>query len=238
MKFIYTPYSYIGTEILGYPKYFAIHEEYNELVDGVVVEVGKNQALIASKVAPASQIAYSRFTADRVILSAPCTNAELVAYAELKERLFAKYTNPDKIVTRLADKVHAFQSRIDALLAAMESIQEKAIIYTNLDSYAKSLNSALKKAGLSRHRAISYQKGCIETAECVVYMESPIVNTHNFLDAEARVDQGGMVIHVLGDSKVDLYLHGRITGELNQIDAFTQELFAHCNGESVTCQVA
>ena len=118
--------------------------------------------------------------------------------------LRAKEKNPSRIVTRLADITHAFGSRTDALLDLLAVIPERAVIYVNLQDYANRIRAALKAAGLSRHTVTSYQVGHTDPADVVVFHESPIVKSYFLLDAEARVNPGGRVYHMLSDAKVDI----------------------------------
>ena len=226
-RFLYTTFSYLGTDILGISKYAAMHEEYEELMpDGSIVRVGNDPVELARRIAPVSHIDYTRFTAPRQIVRVESTFEELESYQKKKDVLFERHDNPSKVVTRLADFAHAFSSRNNALLSLMKTIQEPAVIYVNLASYATRINRALKAAGLTRHKSVSYQVGCTDDVEVVVYMEAPIVNSHHFLDAESRIVPGGRAYHVQSDAKVDIYLSGKLNAELASIDALAGEMAA------------
>lgn len=228
-RFLYTTFSYLGTDILGIAKYAAMHEEYEELLpDGRVVSVGKDPAELARRIAPVSSIDYVRFSAPCETVRVESTFAELEQYQAKKDKLFAKHDNPAKIVTRLADFAHAFDSRNNALLGLLKTIEESAIVYVNLASYAARINRALRAAGLTRHKAISYQIGCEDETSVAVFMEAPIVNSHFALDAESRIAIGGRAYRIHSDAKVDEYLSGRFAAEMSSIDALA--------GEMVTCK--
>lgn len=224
-RFLYTTFSYLGTDILGISKYAAMHEEYEELMpDGRVVRVGSDPVELARRIAPVSAIDYASFTAPRETVRVECSFEELERYEAAKEALFAEDREPATIVTKLADLAHAFPTRANALLGLLKGIQEPAVVYVNLTSYAARINRALKAAGLTRHRAVSYQVGCEEPTPVAVYMEAPIVNSHFFLDAESRILPGGRAYHVQSDAKVDAYLSGKLTAELVAIDALAGEM--------------
>lgn len=226
-RFLYTTFSFLGTDILGISKYAAMHEEYEELMaDGRVVRVGSDPAELARRIAPVSCIDYNRFTAPRETIDVQSTFEELDRYEETREMLFAGDGEPATIVTKLADLAHAFPSRANALLGLLRSLDDSAVIYTNLTSYATRINRALKAGGLNRHKAVSYQVGCTDPTLVAIYMEAPIVNSHFFLDAESRILPGGRAYHVRSDAKVDAYLSGKLQAELDSIDTLAGELAA------------
>lgn len=225
IKYLYTTYCYLGREILGYPHYYAFRENYEEVApDGRVVHCHDHD-ILAAKIAPVTDIDYAAFLCpSREVASFTSTAAEHAEYQARREELFEKETNPARIVTRLADTAHAFSSRTAALIDLLAGLDEPATVFVNLNSYATRINQAIRKAGLRRHRCVSYQLGQPEPTPVTVYAESPIVKSYLLLDAEAAVPKGGRVYHLLGDTKVDQYLFGRIQGELAQIDSLTKEI--------------
>ncbi len=224
-RFLYTTFSYLGTDVLGISKYAALHEEYEELQeDGRVVRVGSDPVELARRIAPVSAIDYDQFRVDRKTVEVRCNFGEFERYGEMRDELFASELEPAPIVTKLADLTHAFPSRGEALLGLLRDVDEPAVVYVNLTSYANRINRAARAAGLSRHRAVSYQMGCQDETQVAVYMEAPIVNSHFLLDAESRIVEGGRAYEVRSDAKVDLYLWGRIDAELASIDALAGEL--------------
>jgi hypothetical protein len=223
-EYVYTPYSYLGRALLGYPHYYAFRENYAELApDGRRVRA-HDPDVIARKVAPVSHIEYECFTRPRETVECPVTPEEAARYAALRAELFARERSPQRIVTALADLVHAFDSRLERLREYASGLDGPVLALTNLGTYAE---QARRVAGV---RAVSYQGfvGVPEGTAHVIYLESPIVKSYLLLDVEAALPPGVEVHHFRGDSKVDLYLAGRLDRELGQIDDLAIHLREAC----------
>lgn len=250
VEYLYTPYSYLGREILGYPHWYAFRENYQEIDASGQVVNGLDFPVLAGKAAPVTAIDYAHFLAqDRATVCFSETAAEHARYAEKKTQLFDDWDKkgedgentgvaagpPQKIVTRLADRAHAFSSRRDCLVDTVRQLLDETpgqvIAVTNLQSYAQEAQRLLKAAGLpDRARVTSYQIGAEKTdwshAGAVVYAESPIVHSFYRLDIEAALPPGCKTRTLLGTTGVDKYLHDLITDETTQIDNFCSALHA------------
>ena len=226
VQYLYTPYCYLGRDILGYAHYYAFRENYYEEDEQGAVHSAHDFDVLARKIAPVSQIDYDRFLCrDRQTIEFESTPDEHAAYADRKAALFAKEKSPQRIVTRLADTAHAFQSRADALLELLSGLRGDTLVYTNLGTYAQRARRAIKAAGLKHVWCTSYQTGSHRQVANLVYLESPIVKSYYLLDAESRQAPDCRVFHLLGDMKVDRYLYGELDHELRQIDGLTRELW-------------
>lgn len=225
IKYLYTPLSYLSRSILGYAHNYAFLENYQELGEDGVIRSAHDYDVLAAKMKAVCKISYDAFLCpNRTVVHCPVTPAEHEAYAVRRAELFTKETNPGRIVTRLADTVHAFDSRLAMLLELLSELDGDTTVYTNLASYAKRAESAAKRAGFTRVMVTSYQLGAKQPTQNTVYLESPIVNSYYLLDAEAMLQDGCNVYHFLGDTKVDVYLYNQIDHELSQIDGLTKEL--------------
>lgn len=218
---VYSTFAYVGEDS------YAWKENYQEMLpNGRIVSAHDNE-FAASKAKAFASIAYSQFSAkNRIVVKFKSTQEEHSAYADKKKALFEKEENPQRIVTRLADHAHAYKTRIDAVIEVVKNNQGTFVLYHNLSSYAKKMQTQLNKAGLGdRATAVSYEKGFNGQADNVLYVESPIVNSYYLLDAEAKVTDSGKVFHLLGDTNVDIYLYEEIQKELSAIDGFAKELY-------------
>lgn len=225
-EFLYSTCSYVGRDILGYPHYYAFRENYEEFHNGYIVHA-HDPDLLASKLYSHVTIDYDRFSTQRKLIEYTSTTEEIDAYQTKRDNCFADETiSPRKIITKLADLVHAHASRFEALHALIQCLSGSTVIYCNLSSYANRINRKLKTFGLTTQcQAISYQIGAAQLPhfDNVIYMESPIVKSYYLLDAEAR-HQNAQTYHICGDQKVDRYLYQAVSQEINEIDALTQEL--------------
>lgn len=215
----YSTLDYVGADN------YAWKENYQEMLpDGSIISA-HDPRFAASKAKGIASIDYQQFSAaSREVVRFESTPEEHEAYAAKKDALFAKYESPQKIVTRLADHAHAYQSRIQQALEVVAGTPGNFVLYHNLGSYAKKMQTQLNKAGLgNRAKAVSYEKGFHDDVEHILYVESPIVNSYFLLDAEAQAN--GKVFHLLGDTKVDIHLFGEIEKELAVIDSFAGELY-------------
>ncbi len=142
---------------------------------------------------------------------------ESAHYAARKDELFSVEKSPQRIITRLADTTHAFQSRTDRLLEVLAECQGRTLVLCNLSSYAKSAQSAAKKVGHRSVVATSYQVAMreeIAAFDNVVYLESPIVNSFYLLDSEEMkllaisMEEDGVTqpVVVFYDATIDTYI--------------------------------
>lgn len=238
IQYLYTPFSYLGRDILGHAHYYAFRENYFEMGKDGQVHSAHDFDVLAAKIAPVSDITYSRFTHDRKLVMCDVTNDEHVQYQELREKLFETEKSPTRIITQLADLVHAFESRMEALLDLLAELNGRTIVYTNLLSYARRVGKRCRKVGIGNVTATSYKTGWLKPVngmfpslgpnyeyENMIYLESPIEKSYFYLDAESLQNNHCNRYHFLGDTKVDIYLYGKIKDELDQIDGLTQELW-------------
>lgn len=226
IQYLYTPFSILGRDILGYSHYYAFRENYNEVDADGNMRFSHDFDLLSDKIAPFVEIDYPQFLCrDRQTVEAPIADSEMSQYQQVRDELFkAKEFSPQRVVTKLADMVHAFESRQKTLIDLVARLKGKTVVLTNLASYAKQAQKACKDAGLEV-TATSYQLGTIGDFDNCIYLESPIVKTYFLLDVESRMRDNCKVFHVLGNSKVDQHLHRTLIDELNQINDFTQELY-------------
>lgn len=223
IQYLYGTYSYLGRGILGYSHYYAWRENYQEMTESGEMLAAHDHKLIASKVKSCTSIDYTEFlTVKRETVRFSSTDAERSEYEAKKAELFEAETNPQRIVTRLADHAHAKATRTNALLDLVSSLQGDCLLYCNLGSYATRLNAALKKAKLHKAQATSYATADRGTNN-LIFVESPIVKSYLLLDAEAR--GADAVYHMLGDLKVDLHLYNTVQQEITQINDLTKELY-------------
>lgn len=225
-EYLYTPLAYLDRGILGYAHYYAWRENYHERGDDGVVRAAHDPDVIAPQLAQVARIDYRQFLcANRTIVDVSMTEEEHDSYAAKKAELFGGYTSPQKIVTRLADHAHAFDSRRQALYQLLP-LPGRTVIYTNLSSYATRLHADLKAQGLHKGVAVtSYQTGDNDEADNCIYFESPIVNSYYLLDAESKLPDTAKVYHFLSDAKVDQLLYSQLVSELEQINDLTKELW-------------
>lgn len=228
MECLYTPLSYLSRSILGFAHNYVWRENYQEVCEDGVIRASHDPAVVARKMALYCRVSYASFLQPRQVVSCSATVAEHEVYAARREELFSRETNPQRIITRLADTAHAFESRTRALLDLARQVDGPVLVACNLASYAQRAQAAARAAGLRHVRATSYQLGLRDQGEPpahMVYLESPIVDSYYLLDIEASLPDGCQVWHFRGDTKVDLYLFGQIDRELDAIQALTKELY-------------
>lgn len=225
IQYIYTPYSYLGREILGYAHYYAFRENYHEQDELGNVRFSHDFDLLADKIAPATEVDYDRFLCqNRETIEHLSTPEELAQYQALRDECFAaKEFSPRVVITKLADLAHAFDSRLQSMVNLLKTLKGKTVVYTNLKDYAKRAEKFAKDSGFQATGA-SYQVGAQGDFDNCIYLESPIVKSYFMLDAESRLKHDCRVFHILGDTRVDRYLYQALTDEITQIDNFTQEL--------------
>ena len=229
VKYIYSTYSYLGREHLGYAHYYAFRENYQEVTKDGRIASAHDFDILSEKVQPVTDIDYSEFLiTNREIYTFENSDEDNTAYIEKKKQVFEIEDSPQRMITQLADFTHAMKSRINAVVNVAASKQGEILIYCNLTTYAAKINKALKLAGLKHAKATSYAKGG-RPAEHLIYAESPIVKSYLLLDAEAKHKEAASVTHILGDHKVDIYLFNRLKDEIEQINGFTKELYNVCN---------
>lgn len=226
IQYLYTPYSYLGREILGYAHYYAFRENYQEQDESGNIRYSHDFALLADKIAPVTEIYYDRFLCQsREVAEHQSTPEELADYQSVRDECFAaKQFSPRVVITKLADLAHAFDSRLQSMVNLLKSLEGETVVYTNLKDYAKRAERVAKNAGL-KVTGTSYQIGAQGDFDNCIYLESPIVKSYFLLDAESRLKPDCRVFHILGDTKVDRYLYSNLIDEITQIDQFTQELY-------------
>jgi hypothetical protein len=204
IQYLYTPFSLLGRDILGYSHYYAFRENYHEADADGNVRFSHDFDLLTDKIAPFSEIDYSAFLCpDRSIIETETTADEALAYQKTRDLLFAaKEFSPQRVVTKLADLIHAFDSRIQSVIRMLPTMKGRTLILTNLSSYAKQAQKACKDAGFDVV-ATSYQIGADYDFDNCIYLESPIVKSY---------------------TKADQHLYKTLIDELTQINDFTQEL--------------
>lgn len=229
IQYLYTPLSFLSRSILGYAHYYAFRENYQEMDESGTIRSAHDYDVLADKMKGVCQCDYDGFMLrNRVVVDCPITADEQAQYDARREELFSVEKSPQRIITRLADTAHAFQSRTDRLLDVLAECAGQTLVLCNLASYAKRARVAAKTAGLHNVTATSYQVAMREDIgnfDNVVYLESPIVNSYYLLDVEAALPAHCHVYHFLGDAKVDKYLYGEIDRELRQIHGLTKELY-------------
>lgn len=225
VQYLYTPYSYLGREILGYAHYYAFRENYQEQDESGSIRFSHDFDLLAGKIAPVTEIGYDRFLCQsRETVEHQSTPEELAEYQSVRDECFAaKQFSPRVVITKLADLAHAFDSRLQSMVNLLKSLKGETVVYTNLKDYAKRAERFAKDAGFKVTGA-SYQIGSQDEFNNCIYLESPIVKSYFLLDAESRLTPDCRVFHILGDTKVDQYLYKALADEITQIDQFTQEL--------------
>jgi hypothetical protein len=226
IQYLYTPFSYLGREILGYAHYYAFRENYKELDKDGNVRFSHDFDLLADKVVNVSEIDYFNFLCpNRRIINVQSTEDEIQSYSALRSELFdAKSFSPSVTITKLSDHVHAFESRMTALIELLATLKGKTVVLTNLKSYAKTAEKAAKDAGCEV-TATSYQLGINDNFDNCIYLESPIVKSYYLLDIESQLNPDCQVFHIVGDTKVDQHLFKTLSDEITQINKFTQELY-------------
>lgn len=226
IKYLYTPYSYLGRDILGYAHYYAFRENYLEKDEDGNIKAAHDHCVLAPKMATVSTITHQKFLCpNRNTINISESDEELLSYAKLRDDLFGKEKSPRRIITKLADHVHAYQTRRDKIVELVKSLKGKTIVYTNLNSYSNKIRVILKKNKLDDVIVTSYQLGSYDIFDNCIYAESPITNSYFLLDAESRLPSTCNVYHLLGKTKVDNYLFDLISKEINSIDGLSMELY-------------
>lgn len=223
IAYLYTTYVYISRSVLGHAHFYAFRENYQEqLEDGTIVP-GHDHKLLARKIMEVTDIDYSSFLIkNRKIVSIKSTVDETEQYQIKKDELFEKEKSIVRIITRLADTAHSFQSRREKIVDLALSLEGITVIYFNLSSYASDVKKMVGK--VKTIICTSYQKGYIGNVDNIIYAESPIVKSYFLLDAESRANNNTKVFHILGDTGVDIHLYSLIDSELNQINSLTKEM--------------
>jgi hypothetical protein len=226
IEYLYTPYSYLGRDILGYAHYYAFRENYHELDADGVMKMSHDFDLLADKIAPCTEIDYPCFLCpDRQIVETFASEGELTRYQQLRTECFDREPfSPRNTITKLADCAHAFQTRIETVIELLPQLEGETAIVTNLSSYAKQLDKVLRAKNLTAI-ATSYQLGIDDrTYQNCIYLEAPIVKSYLLMDIESRLAPDVHIYQIRGDTNVDRYLWQELDKELTQIDEFTQEL--------------
>jgi len=223
IAYLYTTYVYISRTILGHAHFYAFRENYKEqLEDGSVVS-GHDHQFLAKKIMKVTEIDYSNFLVEsRELIKIESTLDESERYQIKKDELFSKEKSIVRIITRLADTAHAFNSRREKVAELAMSLEGITVIYFNLSSYAVAVKKIIGKN--KNIICTSYQKGHIGDVDNIIYAESPIVKSYFMLDAESRASKDTKVFHILGDTGVDTHLYSKIESELSQINSLTKEM--------------
>jgi len=211
---LYDTWRYIDRSILGYQHHYACAGAHYEVFDGGIVP-SLDLRLNAHKIAPHCQLESSPVRPNRTAQTVAPTDKEAALYASRREEMFARHKTPQPIVTRLADTVHAFESRRNHV---MDISTDKDIVIVNIDSHAKWYRD-------NGRDVMTYSKprGASSYARAV-FAEAPIVYPHRKIHIEADLAHDCEVIDVHGDCKVDAYLWGRIDTAMQEIDLFCNEL--------------
>ena len=225
IQYLYTPYSYLGREILGYAHYYAFRENYHEQDRLGNTRFSHDFDLLVDKISPVTEIDYDRFLCqNRETIDCQSTPEELAQYQALRDECFAAQEfSPRVVITKLADFAHAFDSRLQSMVDLLKKLKGQTVVYTNLKDYAQRAEKFAKSAGFNIV-STSYQVGALGDFDNCIYLESPIVKSYFLLDAESRLNPECRVFHILGDTTVDRYLYKILADEITQIDKFTQEL--------------
>lgn len=226
IEYLYTPYSYLGREILGYAHYYAFRENYHEKDASGRIRMSHDLDLLAEKIAPETDIDYPFFLCEaRETIQVEESEDELSQYRSLREELFsAESFSPRVVITKLADLVHSFESRSNTLVELVKSLSGRTVVYTNLSEYARKAKAALKAEGVKDVVVTSYQKGADGSFDNCIYLESPIVKSYFLLDAESKLSNTTKVFHIRGSTKVDRHLYETLQKEIEQIDQLTREI--------------
>lgn len=234
IQYLYTPYSYLGREILGYAHYYAFRENYHEQDKSGNIRFSHDFDLLVDKISPVTEIDYDRFLCqNRETIDCQSTPEELVQYQSLRDECFsAQEFSPRVVITKLADFAHAFDSRLQTMVNLLRRLKGRTVVYTNLKDYAQRAEKTAKAAGFNIV-ATSYQIGVQGDFDNCIYLESPIIKSYFLLDAESRLNPECRVFHILGDTTIDRYLYKTLTDEITQIDKFTQEL-SHAKGRQAS----
>lgn len=238
VQYLYTPFSYLNRNILGYPHYYAFRENYDEEYEGLHVRAHDHDVL-AKKISRVAEINYPWFLCrERHLVECPVTPSEAEAYERKKENLFSTEKSGPRIVTALADFVHAFESRGRALLQYLQGMSGEIRVFTNLASYATRLRGLLRNFGNIRVCSYEMHRGSLDGVAHLVYFESPIQKSYLLLDLEALAEDECTVHHFRGNTKVDRYLYDEWKKEAEQIDAFCRTFWSVTHGwkEAVSSQ--
>ena len=234
IEYVYTPYSYLDRSILGFAHWYAFREgNLEQGPDGEAIS-SHDPALLAGKIAAVTTCDGATLLAARTVLGIEADASEHSGYAVKKAALFQEHSNPTKIVTRLADHAHAFRSRTAAVVSHVRRMPGRALVLTNLGSYADRLGKALAKAGAADAVATSFalavERRDLGEFDHLVYAEAPIVKSYLALDVEAGMRRDATVTVVRGDTRVDTFLHDRWGRETGAIAAVTTALLEARHG--------
>lgn len=211
---IYGTWRYIDRGIIGYQHQYAFAGDHAEMHNGEVVP-SLDPGLNAWKIAPHCILERSPIRRNRRIVDCSYDKKEHDAYQQKRETLFATKKTPQPILTALADTVHAFETRRDAVLA--EAVPGSMII-VNLDSYAKWYRAHGMESS-------TYAKPAdVSQCQSIVFAEPPIIYPFRRIHIEAQAPDDCKVVDVRGDAKVDTFLGDRTDKETGGIDQFCKLL--------------
>ena len=215
IEYLYTPFSYMGRDILGFPHWYAFREGYSELSESGDIVNSLSSVALSQKIKPYVRCDYQSFAPkDASVIQHGYSNQELKGYQQVKSDSFQKHTTPSPIITSLADYANATKSRLECI--------EKVVlpgdaVFFNLASSATKAQKVLPKGA----KAYSYAKPPSETPARVVIAEPSIANDYQQFDAEALSEK---VLYIKGSAPVDNYLWGRVDMVRQQIDDLIKEV--------------
>lgn len=211
---LYMSWRYIDRTILGYQHHYAFAGGHYEK-HGEKIVSSLDFDLNASKIAPHCELRKSPVRNNRSVVYCEYSPSELDEYDKQRELLFSTKKTVQPIITRLADIVHAFETRRNATLDCSTG---NALIVVNVNSYAQWFND--------RGRVACTYANPIDCGKFdrIVFGEPPIVYTHRRLHIESKAHDDCEIIDVRGNAKVDGYLCDRIAKETGDIGRFCRIL--------------
>ena len=231
VEYAYIPFSHLERQILGHQHWYAFREnnqEYNS--KGEIVE-GHNFELLAEKMAPYTRIEYDHFMEHETkTLTCELTKEEHKEYDKYKVELFEKYSSIQPILTRLADYVNTTKGRYDHLKKLVSVLDGKTVVYTNIKSHNKKIETLFKHYDNVNVRTFYDNNNLESEADNIVLAEIPIVRNYLFLDVIANVKKNAKFYFITGTSTIDELLYKRMVEEFTQIDEFTKILSKKVKG--------
>lgn len=221
IQYIYVPWSHLDRSILGYSHYYAFRENYDEKkADGTIVKAHDFEN-VSEKICKYVYQDYDSFSAHKhIVARAVSTKEERREYQELKKNLFSARKTISPIITGLADLANSHKTRTDLICDIINSESGKIAVVCNLFNYSKKIRKACGKKII----CATYSKYDMSKADCVIYAESPIVQSYRYYDIESSLKEDTKVYNICGDQKVDEYLFNKLTSEINQINTFSETL--------------
>lgn len=222
IQYLYIPWSYLDRSILGHQHYYAFRENYLETTaDGNLIR-GHDYNHLANKIKTYSAIAYGSFFENEIsVINSQLTREEKNEYQTYRDKLFAEKSNPQPIITRLADFTNMCESRYQKLESLINQFTSKTIVYTNIKSHNGTLKKRFKGLDV---RTYYDTNGDEASASNIVLFEVPIVKNYLFLDIIANLNPDCKVWIFTSDAPVDKYLFKKMNDEYTKINEFTRIL--------------